>query len=133
MHKTLSVIALLLALGLGGCKSRGMSSKKLDSATRTNAATWKSDPMGCKGQRTDPMGAALAENLKQAKLTAKEVMELLGDPEFTQTRNAYRVLGYYYNGDCLEGEIPDGAVYCVLEFFFEPETGALEEAGVVCG
>ena len=129
-------VALLVGvlLLLGGCTPRKNRPLKLDPATLAQARVWKTDPLGCNGLRTDDLGAALAEAIQQqSQVYAAQVIELLGEPEFTHTRNEFRVLGYYYWGKCVDGTIPDGEVYCTLEFFFESEDGPLHEAGVVCG
>jgi len=117
---------------LAGCKNRPRS-LKLDPATEARAQAWKSDRMGCDGVRTDEMGAALAQAFQGTQVSPDGIEDRLGEPEFTQVRNGFKVYGYYYWAECVDGTIPDGTVYCVLEFFFESDSGRLKEAGVVCG
>lgn len=141
MHKTdlrhvLGFASLLLLLlgPLSGCTGNKSSlEKRLQSDVRALAVAWKSDPVGCKAVRSDDSAnAILNEVVGKKEVRVEDVEQLLGKAEFTHVRNGMRVVGYYYDGDCENGLIPDDGVYCVLEFYFN-EDGLLDDGMAVCG
>lgn len=127
------LLAMLLLAFLGGCKGRPSFENRLDPSVRGLLVPWKSDPLGCNGVRTDQAAAAIAEGaMRLDKVRAQDIEASLGPAEYTQVRNGLVTYGYYYDAQCVDDEIPEGAVFCVLEFFFD-ESGILMEAGPVCG
>ena len=94
---------------------------------------WKADKNGCQKYRDAENASAIARVLTELRANQNDVAELLGKPEENTPSGVYQVYGYFFDGACEGEKLKAGTVYCVLQIYFNAETGAWHTGTVVCG
>lgn len=133
-----ATLALFIFAGVIGCKGSKNSASKayyktLDENTKASVDAWKADPYGCNRSRTAPMGEDIVKAFQEAELTETQIVELLGPAERSKVIGKIKQISYYFDGDCTDGKLKDGTVYCIAQFFISIASGKMDSGGIVCG
>ncbi len=94
----LTTLLLFITLCLASCKETPI-------LENFNSPAWKSDHLGCKGQRHKEMPSLTIQKEKLKRLGQNQIMALLGRPDLQELapRNQRTYVYYYKQGHQCEG------------------------------
>jgi hypothetical protein len=139
MRKIQFLFCLTLTLTLiVGCKPALSSTasafyKSLSADQKALIDGWKGDPYGCKKFRDAEKADQVLQAIQAAKVSQDDVVSLLGPAEESSTKAGKNYIGYYFDGECEGGKLKQGAVFCLLQLYFDATTKAYQLGSVICG
>lgn len=104
----------------------------LNDSINTIVKEWRIDSLGCLNLRTIEKANTLFKVLQFNKKKGKEIIEILGSPNYISNYGPNFCYSYIFNALCYNNKLIDSADYCWIDFLFNSNDSILISMLPIC-